>query len=191
MAHNDIEIEIKVPVEKEVFLKVKEEVKKIARFVKKSKQVDDYFTPKHRNFVEPRFPFEWLSVRERDGTFILNYKHFHPENVEVMTHCDEFETEVKSKDKLEKIFSALDLRKLVTVKKKREVFVYNDEFEIALDDVTDLGYFVEIETIKDFGSVEVAREKLMEFFKKLGIDTSKADKRGYPYLLMEKKGLIK
>ncbi|MCK4729927.1 MAG: class IV adenylate cyclase [Candidatus Aenigmarchaeota archaeon] len=191
MAHNDIEIEIKIPLDETNFFRVKEKLKETAKFVKKTQQTDDYFTPLHRNFVEPEFPFEWLSIRKRGDKTILNYKHWHPENVEISTHCDEFETEIKNQDKLEKIFSAIDIKKLITVEKEREVYIYEDKFEIALDAVKELGYFIEVETIKDFGNVEVAREKLFEFAKNLGIDISKTDKRGYPYLLMEKKGLIK
>ncbi|HDD45991.1 MAG TPA: class IV adenylate cyclase, partial [Candidatus Aenigmarchaeota archaeon] len=188
---NNIEIEIKIPLNENTFSRVRSKIKRIAKFVKKTKQIDEYFTPAHRNFIRPKFPFEWLSIRRRGDKVILNYKHYYPENVEVTTHCDEFETEVKSHEALAKIFSALNFKKLVTVVKEREVYLYNDEFEIALDRVKELGYFIEIEAIKDFGGIKSAREKLFEFAKSLGIDISKTDKRGYPYLLMKKKGLIK
>lgn len=191
MANNDVEIEIKIPLENNLFPKVREKLQKIAKFVKKSSQTDEYFTPIHRNFVEPKFPYEWLSIRKRGGKFILNYKHFYPENVEVTTHCDEFETVIEKSEQLEKIFFALNLKRLVTVEKEREVFIYNDEFEIALDSVKELRNFIEIEAIKDMGTVNETREKLFQFAKNLGIDISNTDKRGYPFLLMKKKGLIK
>ncbi len=191
MSHNDTEIEIKIKLEKDSFLKVRENVENTAKFVKKVQQTDEYFTPSHRNFVEPKSPFEWLSIRERGGKAILNYKHFHPENSEVHTHCDEFEAELASPEGMRKIFSALDFKKLVTVDKERESYTYEDEFEIALDVVKDLGYFIEIETMKDFGTVEEARKKLFEFAKILGVDVSNPDLRGYPFLLMEKNGMLK
>jgi predicted adenylyl cyclase CyaB len=78
----------------------------------------------------------------------------------------------------------------VTVEKKRDTYVCEDEFEVSFDTVKDLGYFVEIEVLKDFGSVEGAREKLIKFAERLGIDASKNDNRGYPFLLMAKRGLI-
>jgi adenylate cyclase class IV len=62
-------------------------------------------------FVEPKFPFEWFSIRKKDDNVILSYKHYYPENVEITTHCDEFETEVKSKEQLENIFSTLNFKK--------------------------------------------------------------------------------
>ncbi|MBU3965309.1 class IV adenylate cyclase [Patescibacteria group bacterium] len=191
MAHNDTEIEIKIPLGEKDFLRVKERIQKEARFVKKSSQSDEYFNAPHRDFLAPKFPFEWLSIRKRGDKAILNYKHWHPENAEIHTHCDELETEISEPEKLEKIFSALGFKKLVTVEKERETYNYNDEFEIGLDKVKDLGYFIEIETIKDFGSVEKARKKLFEFAAKIGIDASKPDERGYPFSLMKKGGLLK
>jgi adenylate cyclase class 2 len=191
MANNNIEIEIKIPLDKDTFVNIKEKLKQIAKFVGKSCQIDEYFTPPHKNFIKPKFPFEWLSIRKRNGRVILSYKHYYPENVEAPTHCEELETEIESKEQLENIFSALNFKKLVTVEKEREVYVSDDGFEIALDRVKELGNFIEIEATKSFGSIEETREKLFEFAKNLGVDVSKIDKRGYPFLLMKKKGLIK
>ena len=191
MAANDIEVEIKVPLDAAVFSRIREKLRKIARFEKKSKQTDVYFTPAHRNFVGPEFPFEWLSIRERGGKAIFNYKHFYPENAETTTHCEEFETEISDAGRMNKIFSALNMKKLIVVEKERDVYIFKDEFEIALDSVKDLGKFIEIEALKDFGGVEKTRKRLLEFAGNLGIDASKADKRGYPFLLMKKNGLIR
>jgi len=191
MANKDVEVEIRFLLEKEKFLKIKEKLEKIAKFEKKSHQMDEYFTPPHRNFAEPKFPFEWLSIRKRGEKSVLNYKHWYPENARLTTHCDEFEAEIKNPEQMEKIFSALEFKKLVVNEKERESYIYNDEFEIVLDNVKELGFFIEIEAIKDFGSIEKAREKLFEFAKNLGIDTSNPDERGYAFLLMKKTGLIK
>lgn len=190
MAHNNTEIEIKIPITEEIFSKLKKELPEMAQFEKTSKQVDTYYSPSHRDFLAVPYPYEWLRIGQRGGKTILNYKHYYPENVPVFTHCDELETVVDNPENLEKLFTIINLKKLVTVKKIRETYSYRDEFEIVLDSVEELGYFVEIETKKDFGSVERAREKLFAFAKQLGIDP-KTDKRGYPYLLMDKKGLIK
>ena len=189
MAHDNIEIEIKIHLDEASFLRIKDKLTKIALFDKVSRQVDEYFTPANRNFLEPEFPFEWMSIRNRSGKSILNYKHWYPENAEVTTHCDEIETEVDG-IQLKKIFSALNFKHLITVEKQREIYMFQDEFEIGLDTVKDLGFFIEIESIKDFGSVEKTRKKIFEFAEILGIDHSR-ELRGYPFLLMKKKGLIK
>jgi len=183
------EIEIKFKLGSEDFTKVKEKVSKIAKFVKKVNQIDEYFTPSHRNFMEPEYPFEYLSIRQRGGKGILNYKHFHPENVKEFTHCDELEFEIDSEG-FRKMFSALNFRSLVVVEKEREIYD-NSKFKICFDTVKELGQFIEIEVLKEFGNVSEIREKLFEFAKSLGIDISRADNRGYPYMLMKLKGSIK
>lgn len=191
MASNNVEIEIKIPLEENKFIEVREKLRKIAKFEKTSSQVDEYFTPAHKNFLAVEFPFEWLSVRKRSGKTTLHYKHYYPENAENHTHCDEFELEVKGPEQLEKMLSALGFKSLVTVCKERETYSYTDELEIALDSVKDLGYFTEIEALTHYGGVEDTRKKLFEFAKCLGIDAVKTDNRGYPFALMKKRGLIK
>ena len=190
MAKDDIEVELKFKLDEKDFLEVKKKLEETTKFIRKVEQSDEYFTPIHRDFLEPKFPYEWLSIRRRSNKIILNYKHWYPEGVEVAKYCDQFETEVKNSEQLEKILLVLNFKKLVRVEKKREVYMFDDEFEISLDNVKDLGYYVEIEALKDFGGIDKTREKLFDFTKKIGIDTSKIDKRGYPFLLIKKKGLI-
>lgn len=191
MANNNTEIEIQVKITEEDFNNLKEYMNKKAKFIKTTYQEDDYYTPIHRNFVEPKYPFEWIRIGKRGDRVMLTYKHYYPENAEVNTHCDEFEVEINSKEQMNKIFTALDLKKLITVKKTRNTYEYNDELEIALDIVDELGYYIEIETIKDFGSVESSVERLHQFAEEFNIDLSNRDNRGYPARLLEKKGLTK
>lgn len=190
MAHNDTEIEIKIPIDRQAKEKVKEKLNELGEYIKTINQVDRYFTPEHRNFLDPEYPYEWLRIRQRNDKIVLNYKHYYPENAENTTHCDEFETEVEERDQIEHIFSALDFEELTTIKKIRQVYEFEDKFEIALDKVKELGFFIEIEAIKDLGSVENTRKKLLNFADRLEIDTTNTDKRGYPYLKMKKKGLV-
>ena len=63
----DIEIEIQVNVEKiEPFL---EFLTKSGQFVGEKHQVDEYFTPTHRDFLAVRPAVEWLRLRNSDGIF--------------------------------------------------------------------------------------------------------------------------
>jgi adenylate cyclase class 2 len=186
---SDTEIELKFRLSEEAFLELQKRLKEVASFVEGSRHVDDYYTPAHRDFLEPRFPFEWLSLRRRDGKAMLNYKHFYPEGAEVFTHCDEFELEVSDAEQLERILAALDFKPLIRVEKEREVYRHG-EFEIGLDRVKGLGFFVEIEAMKDFGSVERARKRILELAERLGIDASKVQKRGYPFMLMRKRSSL-
>jgi adenylate cyclase class 2 len=191
MGEHDIEIELRVHLDEESFHTLKDEISRIATPTIKTIQVDEYFMPPHRDFVKPQYPYEWLSIRSRGGVYILNYKHFHPENVSVTDYCDEYEVQTKDGESLRAIFLALGFSTLVTVEKHREVYVYDSEFEVAFDNVQDLGWFIEIEVLGSIKSVTEARERLVSFANRFGIDASKNDNRGYPYLLMAKRGLIK
>ncbi len=191
MATNDIEVEIKVSVSEEEINKTREKLKKIAKFDKKVVHEDEYFNLSNRSFLSYEYPYEWLSIRRRGGKTILTYKKLYPNNSLEFTHADEFETEIDDAEKLAKIFSAIDLKSLVVVRKTRESYHYKDEFEIALDYVEELGYFIEIEALKDFGSIKETRKKIFEFAQILGINITNKMNRGYPYLLMKKEGLIK
>ena len=191
MAHNNTEIEIKIPLEQEQFETIQKRLQQEATFLKTSEQKDTYLNPPHKNFLESEYPFEWLSIRQRAGKTILNYKHFHPEEAEEKTHCDEYETEIQKTEHLEKTFTALGFTEIVSVKKHRETYLYKDAFEIALDTVQEAGYFIEIEALKDFGSVEQTRIELFALAQQLHLDIDTTEHRGYPQILMQKKGLLK
>lgn len=191
MTKNKQEIELKFKLDKEEFFKIKEKIKQIAKFVKSVGQKDEYISPPHRDFLKPKYPYEWLSIRERGKKTILNYKHFYPEEVEEHTHCDELEFEAQDPEQFKEIFSALNFKTNIIIEKQREVYNYNDEFEIALDTAKNLGHFIEIEALKHAETVEKTREKLFEFAKTIGLDYSEADKRGYAYIMMKLRGLIK
>lgn len=106
------------------------------------------------------------------------------------THCDEYETQVQDSDKLKKILKALNFKKIITVEKRRSLFLYQNSLEIALDEVRDLGFYIEVETIKDFGNVEEARREILKFTKSLGLKRTKTVPGGYAAELLRKKGLL-
>lgn len=172
MAYDDKEIEIKIKLTESEFLGIKEKLTKIAQLQNKSNQMDRYFMPPNKNFLEP------------------TYKHFYPENEKIKTYCDELETDIVNLEQFEKTLRALEFKELVTITKEREVWIF-DEFEISLDSVKELGYFIEIEALKDFGGIEETRKKLLNFAILLGVDITQIQKINYPFLLLERKGLVK
>jgi predicted adenylyl cyclase CyaB len=187
----NIEIEIKIKISDETANCCKNFLAHNARFVNSSQEVDQYLGPSHRNFLAPEFPYEWLRLRLKNNKVVLNYKHWYPENAEVSTHCDEFETEIQNSDSLLKIFKALDITPLIIVDKVREKYNYKDEFDISIDFIKELGYFIEIEYIGKSNVIEEANKLVLEIAKTLNLDLSQRDNRGYPYLMLEKVGQLK
>jgi len=184
MSFQDIEIEIKLPLSNpddvKKFLDAQAEPKAQDIF-----QKDTYFVPTHRNFMGVQYPFEWLRIRETDGKCSINYKHFHPENAEMTTHCDEFETKIDSPESAKKIFASLDIKPIVIVEKTRSTWMF-ENVEVAIDDVKGLGLYIELEATLQYENPETARAYLYEVLKKLGAKVREEDVRGYPYMVLEK-----
>lgn len=151
-------------------------------------QIDKYYTPQHRNFVEEKYPFEWLRIRREDKISTLTYKHWYPERVKESKYCDEFETSIGSNKNLESILKALDFKHVVTVDKVR--LAYNVEnFEVAIDDIRDLGAFIEIEFKGVSASVDDAIKEIYSFAKELDLKELPEDhpvRTGYPLSLYRK-----
>lgn len=190
MAYDNIEIEIKIETSVTEFNLAKENVSKIAIYKGISHQIDDYFAPDAKGYLDnEQFPYKWLSIRQRSGKTILNYKHYFPEGAEKHQYCNEYETGVDSVETLEKIFGELKITKLTQVDKKRDIFIFNDELEIVFDEVKNLGYFIEIEALKDLGGIEKTREKVNGFIEVLGVKNFRMDYRGYPFLMKEKRSI--
>lgn len=65
-------------IEKRFFAKDKSRLlKKLEATGKKiyeNHQIDYYYIPSHRNFLEEKYPFEWLRLRDDQGKALLTYK---------------------------------------------------------------------------------------------------------------------
>jgi len=179
----DIEIEITVNIENSKPLI--EFLEKNAEFKKEKHQVDEYFSPAHRNFIEVRPVKEWLRLRNEDGKYSINYKNWHyDDDPERSSYCDEYETKIEGLDKIKKILEALDLKSLVKIDKTRKTWIYKD-YEIDVDSVQELGNFVEIEYIgKEKVDPKKKTDEMINFIKKLGCGKIKRDYIGYPFRLL-------
>lgn len=180
----DIEVEIKFPLKN--MAKLASNLNSIATTQKKDLfQKDTYFVPPHRDFMAVQRPYEWLRLRETDDESHFNYKHFYPENVEKTDYCDEFETNIENADAVRKILASLDFKELVVVEKLRSTWHFKDA-EIAIDDVKDLGPYLEIEAKKEFQTPQEAKEFLRKILAEIGAEVGDEDFKGYPKILMDK-----
>lgn len=94
--------------------------------------------------------------------------------------------QIDDEKNLDKIFKVLDLEKIATVDKMRSTYFYLDKYEIALDCIDNLGYFVEIEVKKYRGDAIEEYDNLLKVAKKLNLNLNNIDKRGYSYHLIYK-----
>ena len=152
-----------------------------AKTLSENKQIDTYYQPTYRKFLNDGEINEWLRIGERGNKTILNYKNWH-DNM----YCDEYEVEIDSGKNLDKIFKVLGLEEIAIVNKQRKTYMYLNKYEIALDFVKDLGYFIEIE-VKNYTKEPIDEySDLISLARSLNLNLDNIDKRGYPYHIIYK-----
>ena len=173
---SDIETEIKIKITKFEYERLANFMGNNAKFIQENKQIDTYYQPTYRKFLNDDEINEWLRIGERGNKKILNYKNWHNN-----MYCDEYEVEIDDSKNLDRIFSVLGLEKIAIVDKKRKTYFYLDKYEIELDYVKDLGYFIEIE-VKKYSQKPIDEySDLLKLAKDLNLNLDNIDKRGYPY----------
>ena len=175
----NIETEIKIKLEENEFNRLNNFLSKNAEFKKENNQVDVYYQPTYRKFIPKNINDtinEWLRIGKRGNKIILNYKNWHENK-----YCDEYEVEIDDFENLDKIFKILGIEQIALVDKTRITYFYLNKYEIALDYVKELGYFIEIEIKKYDKSALEEYDDLITLSKSLNLNLSNIDKRGYPY----------
>ena len=105
MKDKEIEIQTRIQNSKDL----KSFLEKEANFISENRQVDEYFTPAHKDFTSIKPIEEWFRIRDEKGRFTINYKKWIYEKG-IGIYADEYETEIKDKQTARKIFIALDLK---------------------------------------------------------------------------------
>lgn len=186
MSSNNIEIEIKLPLINPQ--EVREFLNTHAKLVSENiYQKDSYYVPPHRDFLAEKYPFEWLRLRQSSKDTSINYKHFHPENVEKTDYCDELETKIGDSSVMENMLKSLDFNEVIVVEKSRTTWLFED-VEIVVDEVSNLGSYIELEATKHFENPLDGRPYLFNVLKRLNAQVGEEDLRGYPFRILEKKG---
>ena len=177
----NVEVEIQVKIED--INKAEERLKEIGIFVKERNQIDKYFIPPQRDFFEERdMPNEYLRIRYEKGKNHINYSFLHFGADGWLESTDEYETLIENPDIVEEIFERINLILKVVVEKTRKYFDCGD-FEVTLDNIKDLGNFMEIEAKKDFGGVDKTRKACEDLLDKLKINYEIKKEMGYPRML--------
>ena len=179
----DTEIEIQVNIEnsKNLIRFLRDN----ARFVSEERQIDEYFSPFHRNFLETRPINEWFRLRNSSGNYSTTYKKWHFDKNGKSHYCDEFESKIEGVEQAKKIFSALNFKSVVVVNKLRKIWIYKN-YEVAIDSVKSLGDFVEVEYIGKNEKVnpEKVTGEMVDFLKKVGCGKITRNYVGYPFLML-------
>ena len=144
-------------------------------------QADTYYNAPDRDFGKTD---EALRIRVQDGKSVLTYKG--PKMDAISKTRKEVQTEIKDTDNMGNILSALGFFPVATVSKKRKNFRIGD-FYISLDEVRNLGHFIEVEiAVKDPRNYEEKVESIFKFMAKLGIDRESTIRKSYLEMVLEK-----
>ncbi len=127
---------------------------------------------------------QWLRIRQEESGSSICFKRFYRDNSERTLYADEYETTIGDSNTINNIFEALGYGKIIEVCKQRKSWSYL-EYEISIDYVKGLGYFVEIEFLGSvLEPIEIIRRKMKQIILDLGIEDFKEDEIGYPALLL-------
>ncbi|MDD5341064.1 MAG: class IV adenylate cyclase [Patescibacteria group bacterium] len=183
MAINNIEIEIQVNIGNIKPLLNFLELRAI--FQAEKRQIDEYFSPIHDDFLAVRPVREWLRLRDANGKCSLNYKNWHFDASGKSNYCDEFETGIDKFEPVKKMLNVLNFKSIITVEKLRKIWTFKD-YEIAIDSVKNLGDFVEIEYIGNDDRVEPQKitDEMINFLKNLECGKITRNYVGYPFQLL-------
>ena len=145
-------------------------------------QVDRIFIPLTASI--PTSPGEAaLRIREQDGKYLYTVKQTKSNDLD----CIEKEIEVSKEQAtiLLETFPLIRFREVESVKKIRRKTKYK-ELEICIDEVEELGTFIEVEKLSDEENGEQIQEELFVFLESLGVKREERVLHGYDILLHHK-----
>lgn len=143
---------------------------------------DDYiYTIKNLDLHKGYGDYPILRIREQNNNKIIFTLKKNRSNE---LDCIEKEVEVSDKNTMLEIFELMGYESNVEVHKTRIKCNYG-EYEICLDDVRDLGFYIEVEKMSDEDGEKVQNE-LFDFLQTLGVSREDRVLNGYDTLIWMK-----
>lgn len=183
---NSIEIEAKFEIDEDKYKELINYFTKVADKHIIKRQHDIYFSPRSPKFFGGKIDDECIRIRVQKDKYILGYKKIYLEKDESDIHLIEHETEVSDLNATINILKGLRIDKVCDLKKNRDCFIYQNLYEISLDAVEDLGYFIELEIHDKSLSIKKSNELLLGIIKEMNLDITKRNLKGYSYLMYER-----
>ncbi|MGN0929969.1 MAG: class IV adenylate cyclase [Alphaproteobacteria bacterium] len=210
---NEIEIKAKV---KDIN-KVSLWLSKNCQFLRDSLQKDTLFDFIPSSFIldeKTLHSNEFMRIRHTNFNDILTHKIIKTDVKGNFLYCDEKETIINPSNinEIKQILSSFNInnikeddcqtskslhslliknnfKELITITKERKEYKI-DDFNIALDNVCDLGYFIEIENLQktsDIKTIDSIKQKALNILQTIQIPFDDIINKGYLDLIMEKR----
>ena len=181
------EIEILV----EVYSPIEEVINILSKFkyLGTKEVVDTYYYDPLRKNLKPNSSNqinECLRLRKKDDTNFITYKIDEFDDDGKWLYSNEYETQINDISVVNNILERLGLKKLITIHNKKRTYKYQ-EYEIVLETVKDLGYFLEVEfcTNKDI-DVKDKKQEIQKFIDSLSLNISQELNIGKPEMMINK-----
>lgn len=152
----------------------------IAKKKENERQVDIYL--KHKKDEERQSVIRIRKNYENNNA-ILTFKGSSPKKHDDIA-WEDFDTPINNPDNLERLLVNNGYVYVCLIDKTRQSFDYK-EFEINIDNVRDMGIFVEIEKMGKENEIEKIKEEILKLFENLGINSSDIIKKGYVQMMIE------
>jgi adenylate cyclase, class 2 len=153
---------------------------------KESRQVDQYFNHPARDFAETD---EALRIRSVGESNFVTYKG--PKRDKRTKTRQEIELPIDSgkeaSQQFGELLQALGFRSVAVVSKRRQTFDldwHGRQFELALDEIDDLGRYAELETMADEPDVAAAQEALLTLAETL--ELTQIERRSYLEMVLQR-----
>ena len=172
---DNVEMEIKVKLTKEEYEKMYKMLKSVGKFLLQSNQQDIYYRSDYFGSGSNKL----LRLRLSGNKKVLTYKTYNNN-----MYCEEYEVEIDNSNNLMKIFDSIGLKKITEVKKERYIYSYQDKYEISLDKVDNLGYFIEIEVKGTINNYFEEYDDLLKNSRNLGLNLNNIEQKRYPQLMI-------
>ncbi|NGX48592.1 MAG: hypothetical protein K940chlam5_00180 [Candidatus Anoxychlamydiales bacterium] len=186
------EIEVKIQADKHIICTAIEWLDKNAKYVRDIHHIEYYLNKPATTFFfnAPegyKDALDYLRVRITKKGDSLCYKKFHMDPIEkTPLYCDEYEINVSDGKKTLELMKALGYIEQTLMEKKRKIYNF-DCFEIVIDDVKNLGLFIEVELKASVPNAKTGIKMIYDFLKLIGINKFKLQKRGYISMLWNPK----
>lgn len=173
-----IEIEVKVKAD----LKVVEKrlTEEGANFVNEERHIDTYYNAPHRDFAETD---EALRLRSVGRKNMLTYKG---PRLDTASKSRKEITLAVSREPIEELLSSLGFSKFGQVIKLRRNYELRD-LSVSLDDVENLGTFIEVEALADETDFKFHEKRVIELLEKVGFSQGEIIRDSYLELIYGKR----
>lgn len=145
-------------------------------------ELDTYYEHPTRSFADTD---EALRIRRTDGDATLTYKG--PRVDDATKTRREIETLVADPEAVGAVLEALGFEPAAEVRKERERYAL-EGYTVALDEVEDLGEYVEVEAVGEADEVDTLRAGAVSVLERLGLEAANGVRDSYLELLDDAPG---